>query len=994
MSTRSRTRSATAAAATAATVATTAPTTPVTTRSRKAQKPPVEGPTAEADRVTQSEDKENDVKPLQVVEASAPASGRNVKRKVQASAKAEGKAKAPAKAYCTCRGPDDGTPMVRCASCHEWYHFKCVQLTEEVAEDIALYVCPPCADKTGLRTTMEWEGPEALEPVEPEPKSNRATSSRSKSSKATGQGTRTSTKKHVELDLPSSESDGNADSEDDYVSDEKGKGRGEKRRIHKRVSDDSDVSMSDGDDQSHSRRSSSIGVKRRRLSTRENNPKRKRSDSSTPATDDPTRKYCLAKGTDELTEEETQKLKEKANEFTTGLEQCLYELYSEPDKTSAQITPKEISTMSSTDLANEETKQSIKMLEQESLEHSILQKVTAPRAKITHKGLQDIEDVNGAQANQRERDRERERQKEEEERIERERLARLRTQRQRTQSMSVPPESPTSAAGNWGGPPPLPMHALASPISPEENGPTLMADFAGISAEPELNLADLINIDDDLQVATAEPTMTETASAEANPPQTSAPVLAASTTGISPFSPNAPKPEVPTPPQSFDLNAIWSAPSADMSEAEPTTTPPGSPPGHLLPSITDVSDAMAGLEATGADDGDFDMFLDDAEPGPSADVPPPVQEVNFESLPPVWTGKLSMPLDSTIPQETPVIARQIGGRPLDADSLLWRTLFPSDILRIEGRVPIDKSGEYLLQMRMNPGKELIAAAFSPVSEEHGSPLQVISDFLVGKARHGLIFPWGHRPKDYHPGRELYMIPLRASEPLPDYIDMLDSLCLPKERSANYLIGIWILQKGKLAAPPPSHLPHISTGNLDGHSPTLPTPPFPTASPVTAPRIEPSVLAAEVASLTPEQIQMMLRSLTSSSVDPLPIPGVSAPLSQPSVPPTPPLMPPPPGHHDQWSNLGYGSYRPEGPPTNYPPYPPDNRGGYEKRYDDYPPSDRGERGRGRGRGRGGRGRGRRDDDFNRRPSDSGWSRPRGRNGNDHREDRHQRREQWT
>jgi hypothetical protein len=48
--------------------------------------------------------------------------------------------------------------------------------------------------------------------------------------------------------------------------------------------------------------------------------------------------------------------------------------------------------MSSTDLADEETKQSIKIAEKEALEHSILQKTKAPRAKITHKGMVDIEE--------------------------------------------------------------------------------------------------------------------------------------------------------------------------------------------------------------------------------------------------------------------------------------------------------------------------------------------------------------------------------------------------------------------------------------------------------------------------------------------------------------------------------------------------------------------------------------------------------------------------
>ena len=91
-----------------------------------------------------------------------------------------------------------------------------------------------------------------------------------------------------------------------------------------------------------------------------------------------------------------------------------------------------------------------------------------------------------------------------------------------------------------------------------------------------------------------------------------------------------------------------------------------------------------------------------------------------------------MPLDSTVPQETPVVARQIGGRQLGADSLLWRTLFPSNLLRIDGRVPVDKSSQYLLQMRMNSTKELIAVALSPISASDELGCKTLSEYLLGK----------------------------------------------------------------------------------------------------------------------------------------------------------------------------------------------------------------------------------------------------------------------
>ena len=91
-----------------------------------------------------------------------------------------------------------------------------------------------------------------------------------------------------------------------------------------------------------------------------------------------------------------------------------------------------------------------------------------------------------------------------------------------------------------------------------------------------------------------------------------------------------------------------------------------------------------------------------------------------------------MPLDSTIPQETPVAARQIGGRPIEHDSELWKTLFPSELLRIDGRVPVENSSKFLLQMRMNVAKELVAVAFSPASESNDVGFRILNDFLIAK----------------------------------------------------------------------------------------------------------------------------------------------------------------------------------------------------------------------------------------------------------------------
>lgn len=237
-----------------------------------------------------------------------------------------------------------------------------------------------------------------------------------------------------------------------------------------------------------------------------------------------------------------------------------------------------------------------------------------------------------------------------------------------------------------------------------------------------------------------------------------------SSTGISPFAMKASYPDgAPNP--LFDLNAIWSAPQGDATEE----TYGADVAEHEDDMQVDTPEAMQAhspvpTETTGElHDHDFDMFLDGGEeehpplePQPST---PEAQLAAFESIPKVWNGKvrasfcaanvndgaddnmqLSMPLDSTIPQEVSVTARQMGGRHLDGDSTCWQVLFPVDHLRIDGRVQVDKSALYLTQMRLNPSKELIAVAFSPDSDTSVIPFDTLAKHLISKGyvmRHNL-----------------------------------------------------------------------------------------------------------------------------------------------------------------------------------------------------------------------------------------------------------------
>ena len=358
---------------------------------------------------------------------------------------------------------------------------------------------------------------------------------------------------------------------------------------------------------------------------------------------------------------------------------------------SSAIPPTALAHMSSTDLASEAERESIKQAEQAALEHSILQKVIAPRSKVTHKGLQDIEHSDGRPVL---RDADLDKEIEEEERRVRERTARMRMRSGTltSGSSSVPPESPIvpdhpSSVG-WGGPPPIPFHLQQSPASPlATDRPPSFAQAQSESlalnnthVEGELNLADLINIDDDVHdSAMAVDTPPASAGAGVNEgdgseapttgvPQSPSVPQSTRPTGISPFAVNTSQPDLTVRP-SFDLNSVWSAPASSPKKQEDSEQVIGGP-NESEESAEPSSDPGKEAELKGpfvddeilggatADDKDFDMFLE-ADPdadtlegsdsaNPTSDVP--AKEPSFDELPQVWLGSVSDEQASIIPR--------------------------------------------------------------------------------------------------------------------------------------------------------------------------------------------------------------------------------------------------------------------------------------------------------------------------------------------------------
>jgi hypothetical protein len=64
----------------------------------------------------------------------------------------------PNKLYCICRKPwDPKLFMIACDVCSDWFHGKCIYMTEKQSKKIFQYVCPGCEKKTNQQTITKRE---------------------------------------------------------------------------------------------------------------------------------------------------------------------------------------------------------------------------------------------------------------------------------------------------------------------------------------------------------------------------------------------------------------------------------------------------------------------------------------------------------------------------------------------------------------------------------------------------------------------------------------------------------------------------------------------------------------------------------------------------------------------------------------------------------------------------------------------------------------------
>ncbi|QRW02810.1 transcription elongation factor S-II [Ceratobasidium sp. AG-Ba] len=778
--------------------------------------------------------------------------------------------------------------MLRCGVCHRWYHFPCVHLAERDGEDLAYYVCPTCTSTTGKASRELWElDDDEIPEIQIE---------------------------GIEVDEPrfppSSDEEG---SEDNFA---------EETRVGT-VDESSDVS----DGETIGARTHRHSARKRRSISKhiDQSVKRHKPETSTKSSnsspEDPIRKSCLKILINLLTPIFSERLPEDpsllpengdAESFATSLESSLFEIYAEQDdfgdKTPGnkyksvvvyrhvancsptsrdrirmlnfnlgkkdrqelrksirvgQITPEQLSRMSSIDLANTLAQQEAQKLAEEAMNHSILQARTAPLRKITHKGEEMIEKIVEEdnwriQEEDRERERERERQ--------RSRVGSL--------SESVPPTTPASASFRR-----LSLD-LATSTNPHEGGSsTRLFDPAST----------VFKIDFDGEgsntLSNGPPTPPELTGTLMN---TESNILG-DHTHDSPASPST-SPTV----QQFSLDGLF-------GRSQPTRSAWSESPD---PELSNEPQSATGEDFTPPDDTDFDAFItvDEDEPEPvqakaAIDKPNQVTETelldqqtpSLADLPSIWRGHLGMPSadDPNRVIQFQSEFKQIGGPAFHDTPQNRSALFPTSLLEIIGRVPTSHAVKYLVSMRLNPTKELFAVALVPNEADKPAYIE-LHKLLIQKDRYGLVFPWGQDPQLSAPGKEFYVVPLLPEHPIPEYLQLLDNVKIAEHRDSPIFCGIFVLNKGRVTslnaidyssssvlpvaglANPPLPPPGLGSGDLlSGTSPPGPSVSLPNIPPALAPALSSSLanlsestlatLTKDLANLNPTQLELV-RSL--------------------------------------------------------------------------------------------------------------------------------------
>ncbi|KAI9847495.1 MAG: hypothetical protein M1837_002396 [Sclerophora amabilis] len=230
----------------------------------------------------------------------------------------------------------------------------------------------------------------------------------------------------------------------------------------------------------------------------------------------------------------------------------------------------------------------------------------------------------------------------------------------------------------------------------------------------------------------------------------------------------------------FNIQDVWSSVQSPDADRQRLHQPPTRFSGHT----TELE-----RQGPGADP-EIDQLLND-----DVAESPPYSPTDYDSDPAVvWRGKVMMQGVSDFFASAKHVA---GANLADARNIPWPSLMPS-ILRIDGRIQLERASEYLCNLQHSRTTDVSVVALTPTG---GPASQANFDklwtYFFDRNRYGVI---GKVPMALV--KDAYIIPVEAGmAKLPLFMTMLEDMTLEELRPKRTVLVVYVVK-----------LPNVSTAN--------------------------------------------------------------------------------------------------------------------------------------------------------------------------------------
>jgi hypothetical protein len=143
----------------------------------------------------------------------------------------------------------------------------------------------------------------------------------------------------------------------------------------------------------------------------------------------------------------------------------------------------------------------------------------------------------------------------------------------------------------------------------------------------------------------------------------------------------------------------------------------------------------------------------------------------------IWKGRVSMPTVASFSGS----AYQVGGR-LAMNARDWEALLPG-MVNIGGRIPCERVHSYVSGLLDVPSREILLIKIRPGKQpEDVKSWTTLFDYLHSRKRYGVI------DNGFALVKDMYLIPLRKEESVPDFVSGLENDLAIKNREEDMLLG--------------------------------------------------------------------------------------------------------------------------------------------------------------------------------------------------------------